>query len=396
MGYLIGDERDKINGFDQLPLGILSLFSNIIGTMGNALVLFVFLRRYTELTNYKIFVVCMASNDFGTCIAHIAKEIGRMLSQSTQGVVTFTCTLGHYMGNSVGMAAVVMALFITVERHRKICTPFKKQITLFQAKVMCGLAFVYGGILNIPMCFMSGYRLVVVETQNVSRCSIKNEYDRSPLPITFLTIQAFLILFSVVFEAVFLDKIRKRLEQQSKFKIAKVQFKTPNPVHVNQSNETLQNCSISTIQSEGNSQSSDRSTIRSDKSIEQLNSPKKLSEKGAVKTPNAKVELYQTKQPTTKQSKKIDLENTKNRRIIRTLSIVLFLLVISYFSFSVFQIYLCYTRYFVGESMISRSWDLTMEYASDIVTINGILNPFVYFFTDIKFRAEVKSMFCCL
>ena len=394
MGYLIGDERDKINGFDQLPLGILSLFSNVIGTIGNAVVLFVFLRRYTESTNYKIFVVCMAFQDFGTCIAHIAKEIGRMLSRSTQAVATISCTLGQYMGNSVGMAAVVMALFITVERHRKICTPFKKQITLFQAKVMCGLALIIGGIMNIPMYFITGDRLVVVETINVSRCSIKNEYDRDPLPISFLTIQALLIIFSVVFEAVLLIRIRKRLEQLTRFKVAKAKSKTSNPVWITQSNEKLQNGSISNIQLEGNSQSSDRSSIESDINKENFESPKKLSGKHAGRTPTAKFELYQTKQQTAKQSKKIELENTKNRRIIRTLSVVLLLLVISYFSFSLSQIYLCYNRYFVREDSVSWSWYLTMEYASDVVTINGILNPFVYFFTDIKFHAEVLRIFC--
>ena len=43
---------------------------------------------------------------------------------------------------------------------------------------MCGLGFVFGGIVNIPMYFITGDRLVVVETSNVSRCSIKNEFDR--------------------------------------------------------------------------------------------------------------------------------------------------------------------------------------------------------------------------
>ena len=43
---------------------------------------------------------------------------------------------------------------------------------------MCGLGLVFGDIVNTPMYFITGDRLVVVETSNVSRCSIKNEFDR--------------------------------------------------------------------------------------------------------------------------------------------------------------------------------------------------------------------------
>ena len=64
------------------------------------------------------------------------------------------------------------------EKTSENFTPFKKQITLFQAKIMCGLGFVFGDIVNTPMYFITGDRLVVVETSNVSRCSIKNEFDR--------------------------------------------------------------------------------------------------------------------------------------------------------------------------------------------------------------------------
>lgn len=387
MGYLIGDERDKINGFDQLPLGILSLFSNVIGTMGNALVLFVFLRRYTESTNYKIFVVYMAFQDLGTCVAHIAKEFGRMVSVNSNAISEIICSSGQYMGNSVGTGAVCMALFITFERNRKICTPFRKQITLFQSKVMCLVTFVYGAVVNIPMYYITGRRAVVIENINATRCSIKNKYDSHPLPISFLTIQAVSILVSVVIEVIYFIKIKKRLTKQSKFKFES--SNATNFVWTSQSKEFLQSVSRSSIQSDESTQSDDISQFPSQNFIDFLGPSKKKRNKQKGHSENP-----QGKQPTNKHSKMNDKENAKNIRIIRTLSVVLLLLVISYFSFSMFQIFLCYNRFFVGEVSVSRSWDLMMEYASDIVTINGILNPFVYFFTDIKFHAEVRRIFC--
>ena len=76
------------------------------------------------------------------------------------------CSLGHYTGNSVGMGEWQW-------KDIGKFYPFKKQITLFQAKIMCGLGFVFGDIVNTPMYVITGDRLVVVETSNVSRCSIK-------------------------------------------------------------------------------------------------------------------------------------------------------------------------------------------------------------------------------
>ena len=66
MGYLNGDEGDKISSLDQPPAWDHSIVFNVIGIIGNAFVLFVFLQRYTESTNYRIFVVYMASKDLGT------------------------------------------------------------------------------------------------------------------------------------------------------------------------------------------------------------------------------------------------------------------------------------------------------------------------------------------
>ena len=395
MGYLIGNVAlNETIRLDQLPLGITSLLSNVIGIIGNALVLFVFLRRYTESTNYKIFVVYMAFQDLGTCVAHIAKEFGRMVSVNSNAISEIICSSGQYMGNSVGTGAVFMALFITFERNRKICTPFKKQITLFQSKVMCLVTFVYGAVVNIPMYYITGRRAVVIENINATRCSIKNKYDSHPLPISFLTIQAVSILVSIVIEVIYFIKIKNRLTKQSKFKFES--SNATNFVWTSQSKEFLQSVSRSSIQSNESTQSDDISKIPSEKCsqsfIDFLGPSKKKRNKQIGHSENP-----QGKQPTNKQSKMNDKENAKNIRIIRTLSVVLLLLVISYFSFSMFQIFLCYNRFFVGEVSVSRSWDLMMEYASDIVTINGILNPFVYFFTDIKFHAEVRRIFsrCC-
>lgn len=86
-------------------------------------------------------------------------------------------------------------------------------------------------------------------------------------------------------------------------------------------------------------------------------------------------------------------ENAKNRKIIRTFSIVISLLLACYLTFAALQTYLCFRRYFVHEMKITDEWDRVLEYLPDVVSFNGVLNPAVYFFTDTRFKTEVCGLF---
>lgn len=336
---------------DRLPLGILSYLSNVVGIIGNSLVLFVFLKRYNQPTNYKVFVVYMAVQDTGTCIAHIAKEMNRMFSGDRQAYrLEITCTLSHYLGNSVGQGSMIMALFITIERHRKICTPFKRQITIFQSKMMCLVTLVASAVMNIPMIFIIGRRDVVIDSRNATRCSVKNSYDRNPLSIYFFTFQAIQITLAIIGIIILMSKIQKRLLRQSRFKTKDANFKRSEKIR------TVH------IQSE-------RSNEMGENSIEIQN------------------------QKSGRDGMKSNGENAKNRKIIRTFSIVISLLLACYLTFAALQTYLCFRRYFVHEMKITDEWDRVLEYLPDVVSFNGVLNPAVYFFTDTRFKTEVCGLF---
>lgn len=336
---------------DRLPLGIISYFSNVVGIVGNSLVLFVFLRRYKQPSNYKFFVVYMAIQDLGTSIAHIAKEMNRMFSGDRQTYhLEIACTLSHYVGNSVGQGSVIMAVFITIERYRKICTPFKKQITTFQSKIMVLITLVASAVINIPMIFIIGRRNVVIDSRNATRCSVKNSHDGNPLSIYFFTFQAIQIACSIIVIIVLMSKILKRLLRQSKFKTRDGDSKKSEKIR------TIH------IQSERSNEAGENSTeIQNQKSG--------------------------------KNGLKSNSENAKNWKITRTFSIVISLLITSYATFAVLQTYLCFRRYFVYEMKITDEWDKVIEYLPDVVSFNGVLNPVVYFYTDTRFRTEVCSLF---
>jgi hypothetical protein len=87
-----------------------------------------------------------------------------------------------------------------------------------------------------------------------------------------------------------------------------------------------------------------------------------------------------------------DPDSERNRRVAVRFAIISMFLIVSYVSHAVFQLYLATRRHFFPRQRISKLEDMIQGYFSDIVAVNGILNPFVYLFTDTDFRQELMKM----
>lgn len=95
-----------------------------------------FRRKYDRDSNYRLFVMLLASFDMGMSIAHVIKEQFRLRSIYDAGDSIF-CPITNYVGHSIGIGTIFMVLFIAIGRFKKICTPFKPQFTKKQSSVIC-------------------------------------------------------------------------------------------------------------------------------------------------------------------------------------------------------------------------------------------------------------------
>lgn len=86
-------------------------------------------------------------------------------------------------------------------------------------------------------------------------------------------------------------------------------------------------------------------------------------------------------------------EERKAAKIAVTFSIITALLIICFQTVFAYQVVLATLRCFYSEYKISWNRDLFNVYFNDIVTLNGAINPFVYYFTDTKFKQEIKGLF---
>lgn len=210
------DQLSRIRS-KRAPFSAVSFTVNITGIISNAAVLHIFRKKYDRDSNYRLFVLLLASFDMGMSIAHVIKEQFRLRSIYDAGDSIFS-PITNYVGHSIGIGTIFMVLFIAIERYKKICTPFKSQFTKKQSSVICAVVILVGAVLNIPIPFMFCPRKLIIEDVNASRCCIVNEFDKTFLPLIHFGILNVIVLAVVVVITFIQFKIRDVLVRQSAMK----------------------------------------------------------------------------------------------------------------------------------------------------------------------------------
>jgi hypothetical protein len=218
MGNVINLEHNIEGRKERAPLGAASYLLNVMGVIGNILVLHVFRTRIHASSNYRIFVIFLSFVDLFTCISHIVKEVTRMIYVYNQQNYAVICKISHYIGNAVGYAAFLIICFITFERYKKICTPFKQQITITHSRMMCIGSILIGFLVDFPIYIIYGRRSVLVENINATRCDIQNEYDGDLLPILHLSFLVIGTVVGIVIVVILQIKIRIALVEKVRSK----------------------------------------------------------------------------------------------------------------------------------------------------------------------------------
>ena len=348
---------------EKAPLSAISFLLNFTSIVGNFMVLHIFWSKtYESHSNYRLFVLFIAALDFGTALEHIFKEVNRIV-RGYNGGNNHACTISYYIGYSTGFATLLIVLFIAIERYKKICTPFQNQITIKQSKAMCVVVIAIGAVLNVPIAIIYGKRTVEIETNiNATRCGILNRFDNNLLPILHFGFLNFLSLLAVIFIVVTQVKVRGVILHQTALR---------------------KRIGASTNQTASDSSAQTNFTEIAEKSSE-------TDEKNNVSAIQGS-KLFTISQKLAKVKNRA--EEDQNIRITFTFCIVTILLLVSFQAFLWYQTLLSLHWYLKQEGRISKTRDTFYEYFPDIITLNGVLNPFVYYFTDNKFNRKLKG-FC--
>lgn len=316
---------------NRLPLGIFILFLSVVGIVGNALVLNIF-RKIQYDSTYKIFVFILAYFDLGTSIAHVMKEV-KQLWFTSYDTSDIECRITYFTGYVVSVTSFSIIVVIAIERYRKICHPLKPQMSVSTAKRVCLACVGFSCVNGLPSPFMTGSWYMKMEGRTTSQCLIENTGERKVWPFFWCLSTLIVAVIFAVIVACLQVIIWKRILTQ---KAARKKLRDGQ--------------NFSHIKNQDVASKDERAARR------------------AGEDDNIKITL--------------------------TFFIITVLLMVSYFPHVTFNAYVAYKNYYDPYVAIDRTTFVWFGLLQYFVAINSILNPFVYFFSDNRFRNLFKEMLC--
>ncbi|XP_071098317.1 alpha-2Db adrenergic receptor-like [Haliotis cracherodii] len=190
----------------------------LVGCIGNSLVFYVYLLKMKRSTT-RLYILSLAAFDLLNCVVCIPHEIADM---------RYNFTFGRYALCKVIRVLIVFSSFgsgsvllvVAVDRYKKLCRPFQKQITLRTAQVALTISTVASCLLSLPAFVIYGSRTVPTDiiSINGSDCSISNEYINSPFPLLYNGIHFSIFVPSVLCLIVLYSLIKRQVGKQHTYR----------------------------------------------------------------------------------------------------------------------------------------------------------------------------------
>lgn len=208
---VLGESLDDLNSryaSAMLPITIVFGVFAVVGVCGNVIVIVVFsLGHVYEKSNFQVFVICLGIIDLLASALVIPFEVIKQRHWFSFNSVPMCKAKGFF--NVWATAAGALCLFVVcVDRYRKVCQPFKRQISLSLAVGFCVILCVFISVfLAVPFSVLCGVRetnMTNVHTTNtnVYVCWLDDKYA-----LYLQYVIALVILFIVLLGCVFLCEV---------------------------------------------------------------------------------------------------------------------------------------------------------------------------------------------
>ena len=150
-----------------IPAMVVMGFLMFLGLFGNSLVCF-FYGCKSKTTPATSFILSLAIFDLLACTVAIPVEITDMrLFYMFESVAA--CRLLTFVNHFSVIGSAFTLSAIAVDRYRRICKPFDKQLSINQARIICGVCAGLGVLLGWP----------AIALYNVEKVNVNNTYNVS-------------------------------------------------------------------------------------------------------------------------------------------------------------------------------------------------------------------------
>lgn len=170
-------------------LGIIS----VTGILGNGLVCHIYRTRY-RLSNSQIFILCLSAIDLFSCCVVIPFEVSTVINQYTFKYA-WLCKFSRFFNTLSTLSSSFLLLFIAIDRYRKVCKPFSRQISAKVAKFLCLLAVILGLVFSWPAVLVYGKKTFSIPDYGMvgTECSTDDSMENTMYP--FINVSVYGVLF---------------------------------------------------------------------------------------------------------------------------------------------------------------------------------------------------------
>ncbi|KAH3788495.1 hypothetical protein DPMN_166639 [Dreissena polymorpha] len=391
----------------------------VAGLIGNAIVLYVFLRHYHHC-NFRYFVLCIAFNDILSVFTIMPAEIATQLYWYIYPLHESFCKIKAFLNAFTISVEAFCLCAVALDRYRKLCAPHSWQIRPVHAFRICIIILMFSVGLSSPGAVLWGIYTFNITNVSVTVCDKDERFVKTGIhQNVIIATGAIVILVAIVtilfYVVLYFNFHRSFFKRKRKFELCKTCVRdVPNArMEANDNfvpdakSQTTERNSIKHKQSDETSDDySSKGSIESVLNLDNSNKQTTIQESIQLQTISCMSTRHQTKVQTNAKEenihdimKSISLEVKSKRkfskqwRIRRSSKVTLTVSII--FSLTLFL--------FAGLQIFLEKDEQKLHKMSDsnkglyffglrFVFINHVINPFVYWSMDREFRTIFKNM----
>lgn len=202
-----------------LPVMIIVGFYMLVGLFGNPLVA-VYYGMYAKRTPSHNFIFSLSLLDLIMCCVDMPLEIVD-LSQYYIFHNVAACKCMRFISYFCSIASGCILLAIAIDRYRKICQPFKKQLTLKTTKIMVLCALIFSLFVSWPsLAFYTVVRVNVTKVPALEGfdCTLIKDNEYTALVTAYNVFQGVCFIIAITSLIVMYSLIGRKLYQLRSFK----------------------------------------------------------------------------------------------------------------------------------------------------------------------------------
>ncbi|XP_067667464.1 uncharacterized protein [Haliotis asinina] len=187
----------------------------LVGFFGNILVIYIYAVRLKRSTTH-LFITALAVADTVVCIVCIPVEIV-VVRYLYSFDIPWLCRVFRTIVLACVITSISVLISIAVHRYKRVCTPFKSQISLKRAKIAVGVGCLVAITLASPSMVILG-RKTVNRTVIGYACATDDSMVNTPFPGLFNGMQLLIAVISISTITTLYALILKRIRAQKRYR----------------------------------------------------------------------------------------------------------------------------------------------------------------------------------